>query len=291
MSSQILVGNFDPSSGSVELRGDFNGWGPPNGTQILCTNNPAAPNTNIYSALVTIVDGVGATRQYKFWSSVSANGGWETMGNNRTMQVIGGPPNPTPNVLPPVLFDNLYIDPASRVPADTVVTFTVNMTNAVGTDNIVFDPALDSVFINGVPTFTAWSTGIPQCTNNPVGSLLYSIDILLPKGSPVQQVYKYGIDGLDDEAPAGQNHVRYIRSTGTYVMPTDTFGKQLVEQYLTAVPSTPGHVRVTWGPGTHLQTRTSLSSGAWTDHPETIGMYSTNWPTADGATFFRVFSP
>jgi hypothetical protein len=292
MSSQIVGGSFNPAANTVELRGDFNSWG---NTQILCTNNPSAPNTNIYSTVVTLVDGVGARRQYKFWASISANGGWETMANNRVMQLVGGPPNPTPLVLPPVLFDDLYIDPASRLSADTTVTFTVNMTNAVSYDGSLgrpFDPTLDSVNINGVPPpFVAWGAGLPQCINNPVGSELYSIDILLPKGSPVQQIYKYGIDELDNEAPAGQNHVRYVRSTGTYVMPLDKFGKQLVENYLTAVPSTPGHVMVTWGAGTHLQTRTSLSSGAWTDHPETIGMYSTNWPTGGGATFFRVFSP
>ena len=55
------------------MRGDFNDWGTP---QILCTNDLAAPNTNLYTAVVTIVNGVGATEYYKFWPSVSANSGW-----------------------------------------------------------------------------------------------------------------------------------------------------------------------------------------------------------------------
>ena len=56
MSAQILNGNFPSSGGSVELRGNFNGWGTP---QILCTNDPAAANTNIYKVTIPIVDGVG----------------------------------------------------------------------------------------------------------------------------------------------------------------------------------------------------------------------------------------
>jgi len=296
MSSQILVGNFDPATGSVAVRGDFNSWGPPGGTEIFCTNNPAAPNTNIYSAIVQIVDGVGASRQYKFWATVPANGGWETLANNRTMQIIGGPPNPTPNVLPPVYFDNQFIDPASVLPADTVVTFSVNMTNAVGTDAHIFDPLTDQVFINGIPSFAAWSGALPQCTNNPVGSELYSIDITLPKGSPVMQTYKYGINAVDDEAPVGNNHVRYVRSTGTYVMPLDKFGSMVVEQSfgnLTISHSTAGHVLVSWlgRPGVHLQTSSTLAQGSWVDHLETDGMSSTNWPTSSTPLYFRLVNP
>src|SRR5436190_2760227 len=132
MTSQVLNGSFDPASGTVELRGNFNGWGTP---QILCTNNPAAPNTNIYSVVVLLVDGVGAREQYKFWSSISLNGGWETMADNRIMTIVSG----TAQTLPVVLFNNL--DPADLLPVDTTVTFRVNMTNAVGTDAHAFDPA------------------------------------------------------------------------------------------------------------------------------------------------------
>jgi hypothetical protein len=77
LTAEIQAGNFDPSSGGVvEVRGDFNGWGTP---QIILTNDVAAANTNIYRNVVTILDGVGATRQYKFWATVPNNGGWETI--------------------------------------------------------------------------------------------------------------------------------------------------------------------------------------------------------------------
>src|SRR5207237_1098061 len=126
MTAQILNSNFPPSGGSVELRGNFNSWGNP---LILCTNDPAAANTNIYKVTIPIVDVVGAGKQYKFWSgSIPVNGGWETMADNRSLKVI----NATTQVLPAVFFSN--IDPTDLLPADTLVTFSVNMTNAAGTD-------------------------------------------------------------------------------------------------------------------------------------------------------------
>jgi hypothetical protein len=105
MTGKILNQEFDPAAGTVEVRGDFNGWGDINagGTQILCTNDPTALNTNVYRAVVSITDGVGASRQYKFWSSITANGGWETLANNRVLQLVSG----TTQTLPLVYFDNV----------------------------------------------------------------------------------------------------------------------------------------------------------------------------------------
>ena len=296
MTAQILTGNFDPSTGTVEVRGDFNGWGTP---QILCTNDPAGLNTNIYKTVVEIKDGVGAAHSYKFFASVPVNGGWEIVagnaGLNRSFNIIGGPPNPTPLVLPPVYFSD--IDPSDLLPVDTTVTFSVSMTNAVGTDSHVFDPSVDSVYLNGVPSFGSWDTSLPQLTNNPAGSKVYSIDLLLAQGSSVQQTYKYGINGNDDEAPQNVNHVRYVRTTGTYAMPFDTFGNMVVEPSFgnlqASYSTTPGHVLISWlgRPGVFLQTKTNLSGGLWVGHPETDGLNSTNWPSGGSILFFRLVKP
>ena len=288
MTAEILNGNFTPGAGTVEVRGDFNGWGTP---QILCTNDLAAVNTNLYSAVVHFMDGIGASHQYKFWSMIAPNGGWEN-GNNRVFNLE----NTNLQILPVVFFDN--INPSSLLPADTVVTFSVNMTNAVGTDAHAFDPATDSVYVNGLPagTFATWDTFLPQLTNNPVGSRIYTLDYPMLKGSPVRQTYKYSINGFDNEAAAGSNHVRYVRSTGTYAMPLDKFGNQLVEASfgdLKAAHGTPGHVLISWlgRPGVHLQSRTNLVSGSWVDHLETDGLSATNWPTGSGGLFFRLIGP
>jgi hypothetical protein len=100
LTGKIVDQEFDPTTGTVELRGSFNGWGTP---QILCTNDPTALNTNIYKAVVSLSDGIGAFKQYKFWASISTNTGWETFNNNRTCQIVSG----TAQTLPVVYFDNV----------------------------------------------------------------------------------------------------------------------------------------------------------------------------------------
>jgi hypothetical protein len=298
MTAQVMLGNFDPSTGTVEVRGNFNGWGTP---QILCTNNPADANTNIYRAVVTIKDGIGVQEQYKFWASVPVNSGWETMADNRTVTIIKG----TAQTLPVVFFSDQ--DPVDFLPVDTVVTFSVDMAQAVGTDAHPFAPASDQVFINGAPNgFVTWDTSLPMLTNNPVGGSVYSIDLLLPKGSPVQQTYKYGINGNDDEAAANSNHVRFVRTTGSYTMPRDTFGAQQVEPsfgLLSASPAAGSSVPVSWlgRPGVHLQANKALSGGTWQDllntdgalwtqgYASTNGLVSvTNYPATGAKTFFRL---
>jgi len=297
MTAQVLAGNFDPSTGTVEVRGNFNSWGTP---QILATNNPNAANTNIYSVVIPITDGVGAREQYKFWAAVPQNGGWETMADNRSMTVIPG----NTQTLPVVYFSN--INPNDLLPADTLVTFTLNMTNAVGNDAHTFNPdAGDWVAINGIPSFAPWDAGLPQLTR--VGdSLIYTIQLLLPKGSPVMQTYKFGINSVDDEASANNNHVRYVRTAGNYTMPLDKFGNQYVEPsfgQLAIGAASGGNVPISWlgRPGVHLQTKADLSSGSWQDlantdganwsngHSSPDGFVSvTNYPSSAAKTFLRL---
>lgn len=297
MSAQVLAGNFDPASGTVEVRGNFNSWGTPASS---ATNDLSATNTNLYRAVVRIVDGVGAQQQYKFWASVPANSGWETI-DNRVFRITNAPTV----VLPVAFFNNL--DPADLLSQDTVVRFTVSMTNAVGTDAHVFDPAMDQVFINGVPAgFVTWDASLPELTNNPTGSRLYSIELTLPKGSSIQQTYKYSINGTDNEAAVGANHVRFVRTEGTYQMPPDTFGVQYAEPsfgQLSANRAPSSSVSISWlgRPGVHLQTTGSLVAGPWNDlldtdgatwttgHSSTNGFISvTNYPASGSPSFFRL---
>ena len=289
MTAQVLNGNFDPSTGTVELRGNFNGWGTP---QILCTNDLNAANTNLYSTVVKISDSPAATEQYKFWASVPVNSGWETMANNRTFSLVNG----SSQTMPVAFFSN--VKPSDLLSADTVVTFKVDLSAAVTTDGQHFNPASDQLYINGLPagTFVTWDTSLPQLTNNPPGSGTYSIDMLIPKGSPLQQTYKYGINGADNEAGTGTNHVRYIRSPGTYAMPLDTFGAMVSEPAVGSLQiGAPAgdHVLVSWqgAPGLQLQTRSDLTTGSWINHPETAGLSSTNWPVSGQALFFRLIQP
>ncbi len=122
----------------------------------------------------------------------------------------------------------------------------------------------------------------------------------------MQQTYKYGINGNDDEAPPNSNHVRFVRTTGAYTLPRDTFGAQLVEPsfgLLSAGPASAGSVAISWlgRPGVHLQANTALSGGTWQDllntdgatwtqgHASTNGLVSvTNYPAMGAKTFFRL---
>ena len=308
MSIQTLSGAF--SNYPAYLAGSFNNWGT---TTTLLTNNPSAPNTNIYSA--TVVLGYNSTVYYKF--TYQNNGTvWENPatvgGGNRTCIV---PPVPGTNV-PTVYFSDLLPDDVFLAP--TPVTFELNMTNAVGySTNVggghVFDPSSDNVYINGQfannGNWYAWGGGINPAPAPPGNQMMeqglttiYTNTIIVPPGTPVGFAYKYGMDPggvnggpLDDEAGFGLNHLRVVRTTVNlpYTMPGDTFGYQYQEPFfnygstaggdLTIGPASGGSIPVTWlgRPGAHLQVGTSLSGGSWQDIVATDG---TNWTLGYSST-------
>jgi len=333
MTTEILRGRFNPANDSVYLFGSFVGWAPYNGNNaVVCTNNPAAANTNIYSGVFTIVDGIGATdQQYKFYNNdyLEPNGGYEvptsTGGNNRIYKQVSG----STVVLPPVYFSD--IAPMDYLPETNLVTFTVDMTGAVesGTGT-PFDPSVDSVYINGDFIYLSgadWDNGqwdtidlaAYQLTNNPVGSMLYSLTIPLPMGNNVQVNYNYGIydgsNGSDFANEGPGNHTRWIRNTKTaYTLPTDTFGHNVAEPYaFNMVPSVSpvwaapsGTVAIGWLglPNVHLQASTNVLGPTWIDLPATDGanwtagylsgsgfVSVTNWPASNPQHYFRLIQP
>jgi hypothetical protein len=320
MSAQALIGAFADGM-PIDVRGGFNNW---TGGANPLTNNPAASNTNIYSTVIEIIDGVGATEQYKFTYTGGNGLNWDnpappTIGGNRFFYQ----PNATTTVLPVVFFSDQPLN--DLLLEDTPVIFTVDMNGAVGTDAHAFEPSTDTVFINGqFANWYAWWGGanpVPappqyQLTEDPFGSGIYSNTIVVPKGTPVAFEYKYGI-GVggapgpnDNEAGFGQNRRRTVRATatGSYTMPRDRFGNTYVEPNfgnLSVGALSGGSVPVTWlgRPGVHLQSRNSLSSGSWQDlyvtdgtnwttgSSSTNGFVSrTNWP-ASGNTYFRLVKP
>jgi hypothetical protein len=317
MTAQVLSGASATNGSVVRLSGDFNGWdagNPITTSTIICTNNPSNPY--VYSAVVSnMIYGVGASPQFKFGYT---NGIWE---NNPTATYPG---NPTvfsggnrnfqmPNVNhSTVTLPTVYFDDVSRfavLPAPTTVTFTVNMTNAVGTDAVVFNPSVDSVYLNGLVltnpislySFAPWTNspagnplGAFQMVNNPPGSELYTFQLTIPGGYPVMLSYQYSINGNPDEAVL-TNHIRYIRSTGSYNI-FDTFGSMVQEQSfgnLAVGPKSGANIPITWlgRPGVHLQVETNLTSQAWQDLNNTDAQNTTNYPVGPGAAFFRLINP
>lgn len=304
----------------VYLQGDFNNW-----TSQLCTNDPSAANTNIYYATAIITNGYGATTQFKFLNGAgnyennpvhTYPGNPSILGGNQNRQFVMPSVSSSSLPLPVVRYSDLSSNSVLPAPpATNFVTFSVNMTNAVGTDLHVFNPNTDSVYLNGVDTtnslgnysFDAWTnapTG-PTWTNaianflmqnNPLGSEIYTITVPIPAGYPVDVSYQYSINGTANEATNFQNHVRTIRSTGNYTMPRDTFGSMVQETSfgnLAAGPKTGGNVPITWlgRPGVHLQTRASLTAGTWLDVSGTDAQSATNYPAGSGASYFRLINP
>jgi hypothetical protein len=301
MTVGVLYGKFIPGFDTIEARGTFQGQDWTAGFQL--TNDPSANNTNLFKGVYAVTDSAGTAEQYKFVVD-GGNGplGWEspasTGGNNRTFALA----NTNAQTLPAVYFGDTTSNDV--VTADTVVTFSVHMGHAVGTDAHAFDTNSDSVYLNGVyngvsGSFWGWGLfpPVPAMTNNPPGSDIYSTEVLIPAGSPLSVSYKYGINGADNEAGYGQNRLRYIRGTGTYSMPVDTFANQLVEPSfgnLAIGPKSGSNIPVTWlgRPGVHLQTTTSLAPGhTWQDLMSTDGASSTNYPAGAGNLFFRLVKP
>ena len=303
----------------VRLSGDFNNWDTTGTMGNLCTNNPSAGNTNIYSVTIAVTNGYGATTQFKF-GYVSGNyeanpthnypGNPSVIGGNQNREFNMPSASGTNLTLPTVYFNDTSVYAALPAPTETnMVTFSVSMTNAVGTDGHVFDPSSDLVYLNGVDvtttlgtyTFDAWNAialAPYQLTNNPVGSEIYSITIPIPAGYPLMLSYQYSINGNQNEA-SGTNHVRYIRSSGNYNLPLDVFGDMVQEQAfgnLTIGRNSGGTVPISWlgNPGVFLQVTPNVTTwnGADTNFPPgTAGPNPTNYPVGSGTSFFRLINP
>ncbi|SPE53230.1 exported hypothetical protein [Verrucomicrobia bacterium] len=335
--------NYVP--GSVSVWGTFNNWA----SGIPMTNNPASPNPNLFSAGVSMGEGAGIIYQFRYTNS--ALNGWiydygnDEVYNDSARRSLLLPITATrlnTNV-PPVFF--LDLAPNDYLPQATPVLFSVDMNGAIGTDGHVFDPTSDALYINGMfanfgyPQLWYTWAGTANSQPTPPGyqmvevgtTTVYTNTIILPPGTVVALSYQYGIDPagayggpLENEAAAGNNHVRVVRSTASdsYTMPIDTFGFQYNEPFfstgniqglgnlgggnLSVGLPVAGKVAVQWlgRPGGHLQVNTSLASGAWRDLTETDGtnwtsgfastngfVSQTNWPAGQGNSFFRLVKP
>jgi hypothetical protein len=310
MDVQKTTGAFDPAIDQVWARGNILGWNaPPNGLQLLEDTTRPGIYTNLWSATNFIT---GDQFQYKLtiWHPAISGTVWEDGGNKLIVFTGSEPTNPDGYHLitvAPAYFNNL--SPSDVLAQDTLVTFRLNMTNAVtfGAPGTPFDPATQGVYLNGnfVPWWV-WS-GLPSAYEMKddgstygdalAGDLIYSWQQTFTKGSSARVEYKYGIQSNDNEAGFGQNHVRYINSyNATYVMPIDTFGVQYQEPAVGAVSISsqpPGSVTLTWNgrPGIHVQQTSSLSPPAWQDVASSDGVSSIVLGIGSGNKYYRLVKP
>ncbi len=305
MNAQVPMGTFDYGTNEVWARGDsFGGWGnPPQGLQLFQDSARPGIYTNTWTALQV----PGAPIQFKFtiWNPTAGSTKWEdNIGGNRTVVWSGTEPvdaagNHVQNY-GPVYFDN--VSPSDILMTDTYVTFRVDMANAMTMGGTPFDPVNDTLWVNGEFFPNGWWTwggsgpAGSALTNDPGTSIYYSMEpYLVPKGHSVALTYKYGINGADNEAASGNNHIRYIRLLGNYTMPLDKFGSMVREEVVgSATAARSGNqIVVSWNgrPGVHLQSRASLTSGSWTDVAGTEGASSASFPVSGAPSYFRLIKP
>jgi hypothetical protein len=254
------VAKYDTNfvAGSVTAWGTFNSWS----SGVILTNNLAASNTNLYTAIVTMGEGAPYILQFRYTNSYTGgwvydyaqDGGPNWVNNNNYRHIVDLPITSAPlytNLN--YYFNDLALD--DYLPQDTAVQFSVDMNGAVGNDGHVFTPLVDSVYINGMfagatpsePSaefgtsqfWYPWSQGLLPVPAPPGYQMIqegsttvYTNTIIVPKGTPVALSYQYGMDPssfnggpLEDECATTLVHYRGVRSTkfNPYVMPVDTF--------------------------------------------------------------------
>jgi len=294
---------FDPNyvPNSVTVWGTFNNWA----AGVPMTSEPT-PNTNIFSATVTMPENNAVIIQVRYTNSMVAAANpaapWvydyinDAVYNNNERRMVTLPITSTSlNTNMPVFhFLDLALD--DYLPQNTPVLFSVNMNNATGTDAHVFNPSSDAVYINGMfangggtpypQTWYPWSGGVTPVSAPPGyqmiqegSSGIYTNTIVIPAGTPVALSYQYGMDPgqvnggpLENESPSGANHFRVVRSTAltTYVMPVDTF---------TNLP----YVEPLFAPGNIYENMGTLSGGDLTVGPSSSGNVPISWLGRPGA--------
>lgn len=299
MSAQLLA-NFDTNTEAAYVRGSAVGWGaPPDGLELFQDAGRPRIWTNTWVKTNYLVGEVFAYK-YVIYNPTSTGTKWED-GADKQVSLNGTEPLDVGGfrvkTLGPTFWNNIFL--SDLLPADTQVIFRVSLTNAVGVGGAPVYDGSQQVFVNGsfVPWWGWGLGGNPTylMSSNGIGSAIYYYTNQFLKGQPLRLTYKYSMDGLDNEAPSGQDHVRFIRATNTYVMPLDVFGQQLVEPAVgsLSISAAGGNVILSWNgrPGVHLQSNTNLTGGTWVDDLSTDGASTKLVPVSSGNRYFRLLKP
>jgi hypothetical protein len=285
MGIQTAIGNFDPTTHTVEAHGAFDGWG----TGI--TLSPSPGDANIYQGTVNITGSPGTVIEHKYVINQAGTLVWE--GNvgaggafgNRTFALAA-----SDQLLPVVYFNNLTNNPGGGIP----VTFRVNM--GVPIARGTFDPASGTVTVAG--PFNNWNPTASTLTNSPTETNVWYGTLNINTASPGGSVpFKFIMNGTWE---AGDNRA-FTLASPTQTLPVEYFDR--VSDFgplsLSAVFDAFGDAQITvsWtgAPLVRLQSRSSLSNGQWQDVPDSIGQSSITFPFEPAAMpenrFFRLIGP
>ncbi|MCF7797782.1 MAG: T9SS type A sorting domain-containing protein [Lentisphaeria bacterium] len=221
----IQNGWFDPSGegDSIVVNGDFNGW---NSTERM---TPNIQNPNIYTMTIPNTGNPGDQWGWKFRlfpRTTWANDGWE-IGDNRILDIQAGD-----MVLPPIEPACSY-QPTELISQDVLVTFRVNLMDAINFNNSQPFNSLESVWLNGdFVTESGWAGWTENDTVNMVrlyddgtngdaveGDHIWTAQVNFTSGSSAYHFYKYAAYDpahqdttilIDNESGFGDDHAVMI---------------------------------------------------------------------------------
>lgn len=310
MSVQIASGNFNKTSDEVYVRGNRMGWGaPPEGLKLFEDAAKPGTYTNVYT-MDSVLTGEPIEYKFTIWRPETSATVWEE-GANKSVAFAGNEPDTDADTYlelaaGPLYFNNL--GPENALAEDTAVTFSVDMSNATRLDGTPFLPGFEGVWVNGnFANWWAWGASPAEyqmvddgASGDAVaGDSIYSLTVTIPRGTTKMLDYKYAIDSLDNEAGFADNHIRYVRASGTFKLPTDVFG-QMVKETPDGGPSdlgaiairraANGNVTLDWtgGAGIRLQKTASLGAASWSDVAGSSGASTITVPASGSAGFFRL---
>jgi hypothetical protein len=274
MSVQIAQGNFDPSSGTVNLAGEFNGW---NSTATPMTNSPT--DTNIWVMTIPLSGAPGTSIGYKF----IMNGTWEgnvgPNGSQNRALVL----QTTNQVLPAVYFNN-----QSSAPVSIPIEFQVDLAVQIALGN--FNPTTDYVEARG--SFNNdWAGGF-SLTNSPAAPNIYT-GVFVDTGDVIGTAmsFKFVLNGSTWESINNRSFT--LASTNQQTVPVLFFNDVNNLGPITVQTNTPGQAVLSWtgGPGVRLQSSTNLVHPTWQDIPNTAGTNTATIPVGSSQLYFQLNGP
>ena len=168
MSVQQILGDFNPATQTVEVRGPFNAWA---GTALT------AQGEGVYSVTVRVSDAAAAV-PYKFFA-----GGYEA-GDNRTFTLaFNSDRAPTPAQL----LDTVFYSNVNTVPDFRPVTFAVNMNQQISLGR--FNPATDFLEIRG--GMNSWGGGTAWRLTDGDSDGIYTGTFRIEGAANAPVVYKF----------------------------------------------------------------------------------------------------
>jgi hypothetical protein len=272
---EVTLGNFDPSSGTVYLAGEFNAW---NATGFELTRS--TENPDIWAGTLTLSGTPESEISYKFVMNGST---WEnTVGTNgsqnRAMILQGGN-----QVLPVVYFNNL-----SEVPSQVPITFQVDL----GVQTVLgnFFPDSDTVYVAG-DLINNWSGSTSALTRSASDTNLWTGTYEIQGLTGTVMYYKFVINGSTWESIDNRKYT--FAGTNAQTLPKVYFNNAGNLGKIAVGVLTSGQLTLTWtaNPVVQLQKSTAVSGQAWETVPDTLGQGTATIVLGGGAAFFRLATP